>query len=104
MRGLLQSAGTHRPLRLQFDLPPSWRIHPAISVEHLEPAPSPDLFDREPADPEPTGDDRFPEDQDRHEVERVFDKRIRRLGRYRTPTLPPSPTDARENGQKTTEL
>ncbi|KAJ5398719.1 hypothetical protein N7465_009208 [Penicillium sp. CMV-2018d] len=55
-------------------------------VQHLEPAPSPDPFDRElPQDPEPTYDERFPDDPDRHDVAAVLDMRVRHLGRYRTP-------------------
>lgn len=64
-------------LAYKLDLPPSWRIHPGVSIEHLEPAPSPDPFGRELANPEPTTDKRFPDDEDCHEVERVLDKRVR---------------------------
>ncbi|KAJ5507375.1 hypothetical protein N7527_009518 [Penicillium freii] len=61
-------------------------IHPVISLQHLEPAPSPDPFDRElPQDPEPTYDERFPDDPDRHDVSAVLDMRVRHLGRCRTP-------------------
>ena len=73
-------------LAYRLQLPPTWRIHPVISVQHLEPAPSPDPFNRElPQDPEPTYDDRFPDDMDRHDVAAVLDMRVRHPGRYRTP-------------------
>ncbi|KAK4865001.1 hypothetical protein LT330_001624 [Penicillium expansum] len=73
-------------LAYRLELPPTWRIHPVISVQHLEPAPFPDPFDREPPDDPPaTHDDRFPDDHDRHDVAAVFDVRVRHVGRYRTP-------------------
>jgi hypothetical protein len=72
-------------LAYRLDLPPTWKVHPVISVQHLEPAPFPDPFEREPPQPSPTHDPRFPQDTDRHDVARVLDVRVRRLGRYRTP-------------------
>lgn len=56
------------------------------SVQHLEPAPFPDPFDRETQDLQPTFDERFPNETGRHDVAKVLDVRHRRLGRYRTPT------------------
>lgn len=42
-------------------------------------------FDRELPNSQPTFDDRFPEETNRHDVAVVLDMRVRRLGRYRTP-------------------
>ncbi|KAJ5181998.1 hypothetical protein N7449_012145 [Penicillium cf. viridicatum] len=72
-------------LAYRLQRPPTWKIYPVISVQHLEPAPSPDPFDREAADdPEPTYDERFPDDTDRHDVVAILDVRVRHR-RYRTP-------------------
>ena len=73
-------------LAYRLDLPSAWKVHPVISVQHLEPAPFPDPFDREAQDLLPTFDERFPNDTDRHDVAKVLDVRHRRIGRYRTPT------------------
>ncbi|KAK4869559.1 hypothetical protein LT330_005941 [Penicillium expansum] len=74
-----------RRLAYGLQLPPTWKIHPVISVQNLEPAPSLDPFGREPAEPEPTYDERFPDDDDRHDVAAVLDVCVRHLDRYRTP-------------------
>ncbi|KOS37056.1 hypothetical protein ACN38_g12169 [Penicillium nordicum] len=69
----------------RIDIPAAWKIHPVISIEHLEPAPSLDPFDREAPILETTTDEGFLSDIDRCEVERVLDWRTRHPGRYRTP-------------------
>ncbi|THC94471.1 hypothetical protein EYZ11_006036 [Aspergillus tanneri] len=68
-------------------LPASRKIHPVISVAQLEPVPDPqsDPFGRAPACPPPVTDERFPDQIDRWEVERILNKRIVRIGRNRTP-------------------
>ncbi|KAJ5197558.1 hypothetical protein N7449_008037 [Penicillium cf. viridicatum] len=63
----------------------TWKIHPVISIEHLEPVPNPDPFQREAPAPEATTDKRFPDDTDRYEVKRVLDSTVRCADRYRTP-------------------
>ncbi|KAJ5521257.1 hypothetical protein N7527_005372 [Penicillium freii] len=68
-------------LAYRLDQPPTRRVHPVISVQHLEP-PTPDPFDRELPNSQPTFDDHFPEETDRHDVAVVLDIRVRRLGRY----------------------
>jgi hypothetical protein len=67
----------------KLDLPDHWKIHPVISVEHLEPAPAPsaDPFERPTPDHPPAIDDDAHADQ--WLVEKLLDRRIRRIGRYR---------------------
>jgi hypothetical protein len=67
----------------KLDLPDHWKIHPVISVEHLElaPTPSADPFER------PTPDHPLAIDDEAHAdqwlVDRLLDRRIRHVGRYR---------------------
>ncbi|KAJ5210671.1 hypothetical protein N7472_000810 [Penicillium cf. griseofulvum] len=72
-------------LAYRLQLPPSWKIHQVVNVQYLEPAPTLESLDRELADPQPTHDDRFPDDTDRHDVTLFLDVRVRHLGRYPTP-------------------
>jgi hypothetical protein len=67
----------------KLDLPGQWKIHPVISVEHLEPAPAPsaDPFRRPTPDHPPAIDDGASADQ--WMVDKLLDRRIRRVGRYR---------------------
>ena len=67
----------------KLGLPDHWKIHPVISVEHLEPAPAPssDPFERPIPDHPPAIDDDAHADQWR--VDKLIDRRIRRVGRYR---------------------
>ena len=65
-------------LAYRLDIPTESRIHPVISVAHLEPAPEgDDPWEREPTSNEhlPTTDERFPEDTV-YEVERILAKRV----------------------------
>lgn len=69
-------------LAYRLELPPAWiqkKIHPVISVAHLEPTPKgEDPWNRQPADThEPTFDDRYSEDTDRYDVERILAKETR---------------------------
>lgn len=69
-------------LAYRLELPPAWiqkKIHPVISVAHLGPTPKgEDPWNRQPADThEPTFDDRYPEDTDRYDVERILAKETR---------------------------
>ncbi|KAL1981340.1 hypothetical protein VTN96DRAFT_2781 [Rasamsonia emersonii] len=74
-------------LAYRLDIPATWRIHPVISVAHLEPAPKgPDPYGRTATEPGAVLDERFPEDTDRYEVEVILDKRTRCYGRSKTPT------------------
>jgi hypothetical protein len=67
-------------------LPPTWQIHPVVSVAQLEPAPSgDDPWDREYPKPPAVVDERFPDEPNIYEVERLLDRRVRRSGRLRTP-------------------
>ncbi|KAJ5943722.1 hypothetical protein N7516_003890 [Penicillium verrucosum] len=64
-------------LAYRLELPPTWTIHPVISVEHLEPdPPGEDLWERtpEPAQLPPIGP---------QAVESILDKRQRPVGRPR---------------------
>lgn len=71
-------------LAYRLDLPASWNIHPVLSVAMLEPAPKiSDPFNRDRNNAQPTHDERFPEDADRFNVERIMAKRVRRIGRAR---------------------
>ena len=70
-------------LAYKLDIPSTWKIHPVVSVTHLEPAPEgEDPYEREPAEPRPVeteGDD----EADTYEVERIVAKRMVRTGRGR---------------------
>ena len=67
----------------KLNLPDHWKVHPVISVEHLEPAPAPsaDPFERPTPDHPPAIDDSAHADQ--WSVEKLIDRRTRRVGRYR---------------------
>lgn len=69
-------------LAYRLDLPSAMKLHNVISVELLEPAPK-DVRDE--GNPVLTVDDRFPEQQDRFDVEAILDKRVRAVGRSRKP-------------------
>ena len=66
----------------RLKLPPRWRIHDVISLEHLLPYPKgQDPFGRQPQEPGPIhvqGDD---EEWQSFEVERIIERRIRKVGR-----------------------
>jgi hypothetical protein len=64
-------------LAYRLDIPPDSRIHPVISVAHLEPAPTgEDPWHRQYDDEHlPTTDERFPDDTV-YEVERILAKRV----------------------------
>ena len=67
------------PLAYRLKLPPTWKIHPVVSVAQLEPCPQEaDPFHREPPEPEAVTDERFPDDENRWEVEKIIGKRQRR--------------------------
>jgi hypothetical protein len=67
-------------LAYRLDIPPTWRIHPVISVVHLKPAPS-DPFEREiPPTPDLIQDDTG-EEHEEWEVEEVLDSRL--IGRVK---------------------
>ena len=77
---ILEVLGKGNACRL--DLPTTWRIHPVISIDQLEPAPEadkPDPFNR-PQNDQPAAID---ENDGQFLVERLLDRRIRRVGRYR---------------------
>jgi hypothetical protein len=57
--GLFTVAERVGRLAYKLDLPPTWKVHPVISVQHLEPAPSPGSFNREPPEAHPTYDPRY---------------------------------------------
>ncbi|OQD78469.1 hypothetical protein PENDEC_c001G07228 [Penicillium decumbens] len=65
-------------LAYKLDLPESWRIHPVISIAHLEPAPSGDDPWNRQSDTvhTPTDDHRFP-GETRYDVEAILAKRVR---------------------------
>jgi hypothetical protein len=70
-------------LAYKLELPPRYKIHPVVSVDHLEPAPlGSDPFDRTRPDHPPAvyveGDD---EEWTSYEIEKLVDKRTRRYGR-----------------------
>ena len=70
-------------LAYKLELPPRYKIHPVISVDHLEPAPlGSDPYAREVPDHPPAvyveGDT---EEWQSYEIEKLTDKRIRRYGR-----------------------
>ncbi|GFF36224.1 hypothetical protein IFM61606_02753 [Aspergillus udagawae] len=63
------------------------KIHPVLSLAHLEPAPNtPGPFHRElPKPPAVVDAEVYPDEDDIYEVERLLDKRTVRRGRKRTP-------------------
>lgn len=72
-------------LAYKLDIPSTWNIHPVISVALLEPAPKDkDPFDRQLDEPGPTFDDRYPEDTDRYDIDRILARRTRPIGRNAT--------------------
>ena len=66
----------------KLDLPGHWKVHPVVSVEHLEPAPAPsaDPFRRLTPEHPPAIDDGASTDQWR--VDKLLDCRTRRVGCY----------------------
>ncbi|KAJ6010298.1 hypothetical protein N7451_001710 [Penicillium sp. IBT 35674x] len=69
-------------LAYRLDLPPDLKIHPVISVVHLEPAPpGDDPWERPQADTgdthEPTFDARFPHEHELFDVDEILCKRTR---------------------------
>jgi hypothetical protein len=67
------------PLAYRLDLPPHWKIHPVISIAHLEPR-KPDPFDR----PKPTHEgpvfvEGDTQDQQSYEIERLLARRQRKV-------------------------
>ena len=68
-------------LAYRLELPEHWKVHPVISVAHLEPAKD-DAFNRpQPDHPEPIYVDGDTENMKSFEVEAVLNKRERRRGR-----------------------
>jgi hypothetical protein len=62
------------PLAYRLDIPPTWRIHPVISVAHLKPAPE-DPFERDtPAPPDIIQDDTG--EHEEYEIEQILDSRL----------------------------
>ena len=70
-------------LTYRLNIPPTWKIHPVVSIIHLEPAPQrDDSYEKEPAEPgfvETEGD----EEADTYEMKKIVAKRIVRTGRER---------------------
>ena len=69
-------------LAYRLDFPPNWRIHPVVSVEHLDirPGMDDDPFNRQVPPPGPV---EVHEDGDEFEVEIILDERTDRRGRGR---------------------
>lgn len=68
------------PLAYELDLPPTMKIHPVLSIAHLEPrTPGPDPYNR--SYPDLQRPDAVVED--RYLVEKILDKKVRRIGRSR---------------------
>jgi Chromo (CHRromatin Organisation MOdifier) domain len=69
----------------ELDLPKHWRIHPVISIEHLEPAPNePDPYDRpinDGSDVEPITQEGDTEEWQSWEIEKLVDNRICKYGK-----------------------
>jgi hypothetical protein len=70
----------------ELDIPKHWRVHPVISVEHLEPAPdgADPYYDRPTNDGsniEPVTQDGDTEEWQSWEIEKPVDKRIRKYGK-----------------------
>ncbi|OQD78515.1 hypothetical protein PENDEC_c001G02555 [Penicillium decumbens] len=61
------------------------KIHNVISIAHLEPAPQ-EVRDDGSEEAEATLDPRFPEQQNRFDVDTILDKKIGLLGRSKKPT------------------
>jgi hypothetical protein len=66
-------------LAYKLDIPANRRVHPVISIAHLEHSPhGNDPWDRQPDDlHQPTYDPRYPTDDDRYDVEKILAKRTR---------------------------
>jgi hypothetical protein len=71
------------PLAYELELPSNMKIHPIISVAHLEPLPpGKDPFDRPHDDHPPPVEESNPDDEwQSYAIERFLDRRIRRYGR-----------------------
>lgn len=75
-------------LAYELDIPPTWNIHPVISVTHLEPAPSgKDPWDRQQMEETgPIQDEQGEsEGEARYKIEKIIGKRVIRVGRSRKP-------------------
>ena len=71
-------------LAYHLELPSHWNIHNVINIAFLEPAPKDDdPFARTQPPPDAVHDERFPDDDDRYDIDKVLAKRTRRVGRTR---------------------
>ena len=68
----------------RLELPAHWNIHNVINIAFLEPVPKDeDPFSRVPPQLDPVHDERYPDEEDRYDVERILAKRTRHIGRAR---------------------
>lgn len=73
---ILEDVGGRR-LSYRLELPPKMKIHPVVSVIHLEPAPAKDdPFHRTIPPPEPVGDPTAADKKERFEVLKILRKKV----------------------------